>query len=73
MTDRTPPSLGEKGRDRVTGFVGVVTGRAEYLEDTPSLRLTATLGPTDDLKERWVAEARVDPADDDPPPAGFHP
>jgi hypothetical protein len=64
--------LGEKGRDRVTGFTGTVTGRAEYLDDTPSLRLTAQTGPTADLKERWVSEGRVEPVDDEPP-TGFQP
>lgn len=56
--------LGSRARDTVTGFTGIVTGRAEYLADTPSIRLTAE-NRQEDLKERWVAEARCEPADDD--------
>lgn len=56
--------LGSKARDRVTGFEGVVTARAVYLDDTPQVRLTAENGQ-DDLKERWVVEARCDPHKED--------
>jgi hypothetical protein len=56
--------FGSKARDTVTGFTGIVTARTEYLADTPSLRLTAENGQ-DDLKERWVAEARCEPVTDD--------
>lgn len=68
MTE-TKVVLGNRYVDRVTGFVGVATGRAEYLADTPSVRLTAQTGQ-DDLKERWVTEGRVDEHAGDPP-AGY--
>lgn len=64
-------NLGDKARDRITGFTGVVTARAEYLDDTPSIRLTAQNGQ-EDLKERWVNEARCDEVPDDKK-AGFAP
>lgn len=61
--------LGSRARDTVTGFTGVVTARAEYLADGPSLRLTAENGQ-EDLKERWVAEKRCELATDKTSP-GF--
>lgn len=32
--------LGDKVRDRVSGFTGVATGRAEYLYTTPTVQVT---------------------------------
>lgn len=57
--------LGQVYRDTVSGFVGTATGRAEYLHDTPDVKLVAHTGPTDDEKSRWVSETRLEPHNDD--------
>lgn len=64
MTDEAPPIvLGERYRDRVSGFVGTCTGRAEYLYETPSALLVADTGPAGDEKTRWVTEGKLEPVD----------
>lgn len=53
-------SLGEKVKDGITGFTGIVTSRTEYLHDNPSLGIQPL-----ELKEGkpgetvWLAETRV--------------
>ncbi len=49
--------LGAKGKDVVTGFVGTVTAKAEYLGSPGQIRLEAMV----DGKpvEMWVSEERV--------------
>lgn len=59
MTKDKGTVLGAKYVDRVTGFVGMATARAEYLGNTPDVRLTAETGQ-DELKERWVTESRIE-------------
>lgn len=54
--------LGDKYRDQITGFTGTATARAEYIDDSPSVRLTAETGQGE-LSERWVNEARLLPAE----------
>lgn len=66
-----PPELGKRYRDVVSGFVGVATGRADYLYTTSQIRLVAETGPAGDAKERWVEEAQV--VEDSLPSAGFAP
>jgi hypothetical protein len=51
--------LGDRAVDAATGFAGIVTARAEYLEASPQVRITAETGPAGDLKERWIDEGRV--------------
>lgn len=62
-------TLGLVYRDRVSGFVGTATGRAEYLDGVPSVLLTADTGPSGDLKDRWVNETRLEAHE--PSAAGF--
>lgn len=59
--------LGEKYRDAITGFKGVATARAEYLHDSPSIKIEANTGPSADKKEQWISETRLEPV---PPPSG---
>lgn len=68
---RVAVQLGARVRDTVTGFEGTVTGLAEYLHESATARVTAQTG-TDEAKERWIAEARLEPVRDEPA-AGFHP
>lgn len=58
--------LGQVYRDPITGFVGTATARAEYLYDTPNVRLTAETGQ-EDLSERWITESRLVPHEKDKP------
>lgn len=61
--------LGKQYRDSVSGFVGTVTGVAQYLGiPANELRLTAETG-VGDAKERWVNENRCSEHSDKP--AGF--
>lgn len=56
--------LGETYRDRVSGFVGVAIGRADYLEGAPEVLLAAHTGATGDDKSRWIKEGRLDPPEE---------
>lgn len=51
--------LGESYRDVASRFVGVATGRAEYLYDGPSVRLTAQKG-TETIVETWIPQGRLE-------------
>jgi hypothetical protein len=62
--------LGSYVRDSITGFAGVATARTEYVYDAPSVRVTAVDTWQDDLRERWVTEARLVVVDGERPP-GF--
>lgn len=54
--------LGEKGRDVVTGFVGTVIARAEYLyEETQLLVAAETKQAAND--SRWIPETRIEPTE----------
>lgn len=55
------PIIGEHGRDRVTGFCGLVTGRAEYLAGEPRLLLEGRVGDDGKTRESWFAASRVEP------------
>ena len=68
MTPR-PIVLGKVYCDPISGFVGTATGRAEYLGNTPDVRLTADTGPAGELSERWIPETRIEPFR--PPSSGF--
>ena len=51
--------LGETYRDKASGFVGMATGKAEYLGDTPSVRLTANTGPNVAVVHEWFPPDRL--------------
>jgi hypothetical protein len=54
-------NLGSKYRDKASGFVGVATGRAEYLDDSPGVRLTAETGAGTKMEDVWFPEGRCEP------------
>lgn len=54
-------TLGGTYRDRVSGFIGIATARAQYLTDSTKVLLEANVGPAGDEKSRWVAESRLEP------------
>lgn len=66
--------LGDKVRDRVSGFAGIATGRAEYLYTTPTVQITPVATGADGklLGAVWLEEAQLEPADDRPR-AGYAP
>jgi hypothetical protein len=52
--------LGERVRDRVTGFEGTAIGRAEYLYDVASVLVAAETKQAA-ADSRWLAETRLEP------------
>ena len=52
--------LGSKVQDCVTGFAGIATARAEYLHDSPSVRVEAFCGDGGKPVEQWISESRLD-------------
>ena len=50
--------LGKIYEDEITGFVGVATAKAEYLDGMPNVRLTSTNTPEKPV-ELWIPIARV--------------
>jgi hypothetical protein len=52
--------LGQKVRDRITGFTGVVTGRVEYITGCNQLLIAPAVGADGSHKESvWIDEQRV--------------
>lgn len=58
----TKPELGDRVRDRVNGFEGMVTGRAEYLYGSTQILVTPTEAPTEGKPPLnvWLDEDRVE-------------
>lgn len=52
-------ALGTKVRDKETGFKGIVTARAEYLYDEPTL-LVESIDDTGRPIEWWYKEKRIE-------------
>lgn len=65
-----PFQLGEQGRDVVTGFVGTVIARAEYLYEETSLLVVAETKQAA-VDSRWIPETRVEPTGAKSQPPGF--
>lgn len=52
--------LGDKVRDRITGYEGVVTGKAEYITGCKQLLVTSQQLKTDgDSTAQWIDEVRL--------------
>jgi|APThiThiocy_cv2_1041547.scaffolds.fasta_scaffold12878_3 hypothetical protein len=51
-----PDVLGKKVRDRVTGYLGTATARAEYLYGEPRIQIERS----GDAEPRWFEEGRVE-------------
>lgn len=64
MMSKTAITLGTKVRDRVSGFTGLATGRAEYLYTTPTVEVTPDTIGTDGklIGAVWLEEAQLEPA-----------
>jgi len=53
--------LGSKGRDRITGFAGVITGRCEYLTGCNRVLLSPHVGADGSYKEpQWFDEQCIE-------------
>lgn len=53
--------LGKKGKDKITGFTGVITGRSTWLFGCDQYCLTPVVDEKGDLKEgKWFDEGRIE-------------
>jgi hypothetical protein len=52
--------LGLTGKDKITGFVGIITGHCEYISGCDQLLLTPRMS-NDKLEDgRWYDDQRID-------------
>jgi len=58
-----PFKLGDQVRDRVTGFTGTVTARAEYLYEQDAFLVENVVEPGRSAKAVWTPAARLVPLD----------
>ncbi|HEX7125031.1 MAG TPA: hypothetical protein VF406_04540 [Thermodesulfobacteriota bacterium] len=59
--------LGVAVKDKITGFRGIVTGRAQYITGCDQYLVTPHADEKGDLKDgRWFDEQRLDVLDGDP-------
>lgn len=55
------PALGRKGKDKITGFAGIVTGFVEYITGCNQLLLMPSVGKDGKSGEgQWFDDSRVD-------------
>lgn len=55
------PALGRKGKDKITGYVGVVTGCVEYISGCNQLLLVPAVGKDGKVPDaQWFDEQRID-------------
>lgn len=52
--------LGKKARDRITGFEGVITGRAQYLTGCDQYVLTPSVKDGSYQASQWFDEGRLE-------------
>ena len=53
------PEMGRIGKDKVTGFVGTVTGRSEYIDGCVHLMLEAKIKPGMKPVHAWFDLDRI--------------
>ena len=51
--------FGTEVKDGITGLVGVVTARVEYLHDTPDVRVESLDPSTGRIVETWISPDRL--------------
>ena len=60
-----PIDLGDKVRDKISGFEGVATARIAYLGDSPDVRITGTaLHDGKPVGAEWFSDWRVEKVTD---------
>ncbi|MEE1917984.1 hypothetical protein V0R52_16470 [Pseudomonas asiatica] len=52
--------LGKKGRDKISGFEGVITGRAQYLTGCDQYVLSPAIRNGEMQKSEWFDEGRIE-------------
>lgn len=52
--------LGKKGRDKISGFEGVITGRAQYLTGCDQYVLQPPIRNGEMQKSEWFDEGRIE-------------
>lgn len=52
--------LGKKGRDKITGFEGVITGRAQYLTGCDQYVMVPPIKNGEIQKSEWFDEGRIE-------------
>lgn len=58
--------MGIEAEDRVTGFVGVITGKAQYLDGTQRCQLTPTMSDSGSLRDaEWFDSFRIKATEND--------
>lgn len=61
MTEDNKGKLGEVGKDKITGFTGVITGVAIYLHSTARVEVTSKQLTTDGKTQmEWFDDERVE-------------
>lgn len=53
------PEMGRVGKDKITGFVGTITGRSEYINGCVHLMLEAKAKPGMKPVYAWFDEERI--------------
>ena len=52
--------LGQEGKDKVTGFKGIITGRAQYLYGCDQYNLVPSVGKDGKIGDaQWFDEGRI--------------
>ncbi len=57
--------LGKKVKDIITGFEGIVTGRAQYITGCDQLLVQPISKSGEYIEGRWFDDMRLDVVDDD--------
>ena len=52
-------SMGKSAKDKITGFVGIITGRSEYINGCVHIMLEAKIKPGMKPVHAWFDEDRV--------------
>jgi hypothetical protein len=53
--------LGKKGKDKITGFEGIITGRAQYLYGCDQYGITPAVDKEGKTKDtQWFDEGRIE-------------
>jgi hypothetical protein len=58
--------MGQKAKDKITSFAGIVTGRTEYITGCNQLLLQPPLDKDETFRDpRWIDEDRLEAVGDD--------
>lgn len=60
MEEANKVALGSKVRDRISGFTGIATARAEYRDSAPRVFVIGETLSEGRIVEEWIEEARLE-------------